>query len=148
MVKISDLNPQDPNKLLPGVPGSSAVPRSPARVDFSQQFVATQASVQAQSFEELVSQLDTQAQMLLRYPTPAQVAAYRDVVRRFLKEVNEKSGKTDKKTDRRNRTLVILRDLDEKLTALTDAILKGQVSSIDLAASVNEIRGLLLDLLI
>lgn len=148
MVRIGDLNPNDPSKVLPGLPGLAAPRTDGPKAAFAQQYAATQANAEAQTFEELVYQVDKQAQMLLKSPTPAQVASYRDAVRRYLKEVNDKLGRVDKKTDRRNRTMVILRELDDRLALLTEAILKGQTASIDLAASVNEIRGLLLDLLI
>lgn len=147
MVRIGDLNPNDPGKVLPGIPPVTPRPDGP-RTGFAQQYASTQAGSESQTFEELVYQVDKQGQMLMKSPTPAQVASYRDAVRRYLKEVSDKLGRVDKKTDRRNRTMVILRELDDKLASLTDAILKSQMSSIDLSASVNEIRGLLMDLFI
>lgn len=146
MVRISETNPSDPSKVKPL---SAGTPRTggpnPA---FARQYEASFSTQEQQDLEGLVTHVDKQAQMLLKHPTPASVAAYRDAIRRYMKEIKDKLGRMDKRTDRRNRTLIILKDLDEKVEALTDAILKGQSHAIDLAASVNEIRGLLLDLLI
>jgi len=148
MVRISDLNPNDPSKVKPGQLASGAPRTGGVNPAFAKQYEATFGAQEKQDLEGLVSLVDKQAEMLLKHPTPAQVAAYRDAIRRYMKEIKDKLGRMDKRTDRRNRTLIILKDLDEKVEALTDAILKGQAHAIDLAASVNEIRGLLLDLLI
>lgn len=148
MVRISDLNPNDPSKVKPGTTASGAPRLGAPNPAFARQYEASIGSQAKHDLESLVTHVDRQAEMLMKHPTPGQVAAYRDAIRRYMKEIKEKLGRMDKRTDRRNRTLIILRDLDEKVEALTDAILKGQASAIDLAASVNEIRGLLLDLLI
>lgn len=147
MLRIGEQGSNDPGKLLTNPVSGPARQGAPA-VNFAQQFESSRATADQQDLEALISQVDKQAQMLLRAPTPAMVASFRDAIRRYLKQVNAKIGKVDKRTDRRNRTLIILRQLDDKLAELTDSILKGQTKAIDLAASINEIRGMLLDLLI
>lgn len=148
MVRISDLNSNDPSKVKPGTAPAAAQRLGAPNPAFAKQYEASVGAQSRQDLEGLVSLVDKQAEMLLKHPTPASVASYRDAIRRYMKEIKDKLGRMDKRTDRRNRTLIILRDLDEKVEALTDAILKGQAKAIDLAASVNEIRGLLLDLFI
>lgn len=148
MVRISDLNPNDPSKIKPGQAASGASKASGLNPAFARHYETTFGTQEKHDLQGLVTLVDRQAEMLVKHPTPAQVASYRDAIRRYMKEIKEKLGRMDKRTDRRNRTLIILRDLDEKVEALTEAILKGQANAIDLAASVNEIRGLLLDLLI
>lgn len=148
MVRISDLNPNDPSKIKPGQLASGAPKLGGPNPAFARQYETTLGTQAKHDLQGLVTLVDRQAEMLIKHPTPAQVASYRDAIRRYMKEIKEKLGRMDKRTDRRNRTLIILRDLDEKVEALTEALLKGQASAIDLAASVNEIRGLLLDLLI
>lgn len=148
MVRISDLNPNDPSKVKPGQAPSGAPRLGGPNPAFARQYEASLGSQEKHDLESLATHVDRQAAMLLKHPTPAQVASYREAIRRYMKEIKDKLGRMDKRTDRRNRTLIILRDLDEKVEALTEAILKGQAQAIDLAASVNEIRGLLLDLLI
>lgn len=148
MIRVGDHGSPDPGQML-GAQPAAPVPRADGvRPAFAQAFEASSAGHQQQELEELIGKVDGQARMLLKSPTPGNVAAYREAVRRFLKQVSEKIGRTDKRTDRRNRTLVVLRELDQKLANLTEALLKGQLGPIELAASVDEIRGLLLDLLI
>ncbi len=96
----------------------------------------------------MISKIDAQAERLLKHPVPAEVAAYREVVRRFMKEVNDRLGKAEKRTDRRNRTLILLREVDAKLAKLVEDVLEGQVDSMALAASINELRGMLMDFFI
>lgn len=148
MIRVGDHGSNDPGQIFSPTAGQPAVRADGVRPVFAQSFEATAATQHQTALEDLIGKVDSQARMLLKSPTPAHVAAYREAVRRFLKEVSEKIGRTEKRTDRRNRSLVILRDLDTKLAALTEALLKGQLGPIELAASVDEIRGLLLDLLI
>jgi uncharacterized protein YaaR (DUF327 family) len=145
MIRVGD-NPQDP-KLIPAI--ATPVPRSGVeRVSFGQQLHGAQQAADAQSMQGMIDRIDAQAQRLLKHPIPAEVAAYREAVRRFMKEANERIGKADKRTDRRNRTLILLREVDAKLARLVEDVLGGQVDAMGLAASINELRGMLMDLLI
>lgn len=145
MIRVGD-NPQDP-KLLSALGGIAPRP-GVERANFGQQLQGAQASADTQTLQGMIDRIDQQAQRLLRHPIPAEVAAYREAVRRFMKEANERLGKAEKRTDRRNRTLVLLRELDAKLAKLVEEVLSGQVDSMELAASINELRGMLMDLLI
>lgn len=145
MIRVGD-SPQDP-KLFSAVSGLQPRP-GVERASFGQQMQGAQLSADQQTLQGMIERIDQQAQRLLRHPIPAEVAAYREVVRRFMKEANERLGKADKRTDRRNRTLVLLREVDAKLAKLVEDVLGGQVDSMELAASINELRGMLMDLLI
>jgi hypothetical protein len=148
MIRIGDLNPNEPNRVTGPGTGQAAARPDAAKGQFSSQFEAARAVEEQHTLEDLIGKVDLHAQMLLKSPTYGSVIAYREAVRRFMKEISAKLGRVDKKTDRRNRTLVMLRNLDDKLAQLTEAILKGQANAVDLAASINEIRGLVLDLLV
>ena len=100
------------------------------------------------SAEDLVPQIELQARRLLEKPSMGELAAYRDLVRRFLRRVHDRLGRVDQHVDRRNRTLSILRTLDEDLEKLSEDVLKGQAGVVDLADRLDSIRGLLLDLLV
>lgn len=145
MIRVGD-NSQDP-KLI--APLAAPAPRAGVeRVSFGQQLHGAQQSADAQTLQGMIDRIDAQAQRLIKHPIPAEVAAYREAVRRFMKEASERIGKADKRTDRRNRTLILLREVDAKLARLVEDVLAGQVDSLDLTASINELRGMLMDLLI
>ncbi len=145
MIRVGD-NSQDP-KLISALSGLT--PRSGVeRASFGQQLHGAQQSATAQTLQGMIERIDAQAQRLLKHPIPAEVAAYREAVRRFMKEANERLGKAEKRSDRRNRTLILLREVDAKLAKLVEDVLGGQVDSLELAASINELRGMLMDLFI
>ncbi|MEB3236932.1 MAG: YaaR family protein [Candidatus Sericytochromatia bacterium] len=100
------------------------------------------------SAEDLVSEIERQARRLMERPSMGELAAYRELVRRFIKRVHERLGRVDQHTDRRNRTLAILRTLDHDLEQLSEDVLKSQAGVVDLAARLDAIRGLILDLLV
>jgi len=145
MIRVGD-NSQDP-KLISALTGLSPRP-GVERPSFSQQLHGAQQSSTAQTLQGMIERIDAQAQRLLKHPVPAEVAAYREAVRRFMKEANEKLGKAEKRTDRRNRTLILLREVDSKLAKLVEDVLEGQLDPMALAASINELRGMLMDLMI
>ena len=93
-------------------------------------------------------EVDRSVQMLLKSPVMAHVAAFRQAIGKFLKVIQPRLDRADSKTDRRNRTLVILREVDRKLAELTDNIVNQLLGPVELAASIDEIRGLLMDLLV
>ena len=144
-MRVGD-NSQDP-KLISALSGIAPRP-GVERPSFGQHLKGAQHSASAETLQGMIERIDAQAQRLLKHPVPAEVAAYREAVRRFMKEANEKLGKAEKRTDRRNRTLILLREVDAKLAKLVEDVLSGQVDSLELTASINELRGMLMDLFI
>lgn len=98
--------------------------------------------------EDLVADIERQARRLMERPSLGELAAYRDLVRRFMRRVHDRLGRVDQHTDRRNRTLAILRTLDRDLEQLSEDVLRGQSGVVELAGRLDAIRGLLLDLLV
>lgn len=145
-IKVGDSPQFDPGRPLQVGPGTGGTPVEHA--GFKQQLAYYGSQDQSDSLERLVGEVDAQAKRLLNNPTMSELAAYREQVRKFMKAVADKLGKLEKRTDRRNRTLVVIRSLDEKLENLTKAVLDDQERGLDLLERLNEIRGILLDLLI
>ena len=150
MIKI-DQNRKvlESNTGLPGTPSSPAagsVESEPSA--FSKALLRTQESLQKETMDKLLKMVDLQAQRLMKSPVLAEITVYRELIRRFLKEANAKIARIDKRTDRRNRPLILIREVDKKLAELTDKVLKGQAKPIEILALVNEIGGLLVDLMI
>ena len=144
-MRVGD-NSQDP-KLISALTGIAPRP-GVERPSFGKQLQGAQHAATTQTLQGMIERIDAQAQRLLKHPIPAEVAAYRETVRRFMKEVNERIGRAEKRTDRRNRTLILLREVDSKLAKLVEDVLAGQVDSMELAASINELRGMLMDFFI
>lgn len=148
MIKIGNQRTPDPTNLTGLTPAQSAGLQENEPSAFSKALERTQAALRQETMEKLLSMVDLQAQRLLKSPIPAEITVYRELIRRFLKEATAKMGKLEKKTDRRNRPLVTIREVDEKLAELTEKVVSGQAKPIEILALVNEIRGLLVDFLV
>lgn len=148
MIKIGDTFPDSQGVDL--TVGNPALMPLQAEQDgaFLTQLRSTRAALEGETFERLVGMIDLQAERLAKNPVPGEVALYRELIARFLKEVHAKISRTEKRHDRRNRTLSIIRTLDEKLASFTQDLLDGQLTPLEILASVNELRGMLMDLLI
>ena len=115
---------------------------------------------------DLVSEIDKRGQALIDNPTIPHARRYKQAVASLLKKALSLSKQVEKVSGRRNlnlaqalssalgddgdpqeKTYVIVNTIDEKTDRLVNAILKNETGRIDLAASVNEIKGLVVDLL-
>ena len=133
----------------PGVPqiGPRAGQSSVDPAGFQNQ-LAYSSGQGEEPIDDLLKDIQQQAERLLNSPSVGELAVYRDIIRRFMKAIAPRLGRLDRHNDRRNRTLVVIRSLDQKLEALTEGVLAEQGKGIDLLAALNEIHGLLLDLTI
>lgn len=128
--------------------------RSPQRTDLDAlssafgQIMGTTAQDQRQSLEQLMQGLDGASQELLQAPSEAALTRYGDAVRAFMRKAQQQAFSVDKHFDRHNRLYTLVREADSQLAQLTDALLAGQGKTIEMAARIREIRGLLLDMYI
>lgn len=148
MIKIGNQRTPDPTNLTGLTPAQAQSLQENEPSAFSKALERTQAALRQETMEKLLNMVDLQAQRLLKSPIPAEITVYRELIKRFLKEATAKMGKLEKKTDRRNRPLVTIREVDEKLAELTEKVISGQAKPIEILALVNEIRGLLVDFLV
>lgn len=148
MIKIGNNSTPEPSKLI-GTP--SSVPAGGLETEasaFSKAMLQTQEALRQETMDKLMAMIDLQAVRLQKSPVPAEVAVYRELIRKFVKEATEKMAKVDRRIDRRNRPMLLVREVDKKLAELTDKVLAGQAKPIEILALVNEIRGLLVDFLV
>ncbi|MEB3196397.1 MAG: YaaR family protein [Candidatus Sericytochromatia bacterium] len=137
----------------PAVIGTRAsqaeAPAAPAgpHATFAAQFQSAQTRTSEATRQALLAEIDSQAQRLVKHPVAGEVARYRTLVGQFLKEaVGEFSG-LSQHMDRRNRVFTLVQEVDKQLSELTDMLLKGQAKPLDVLAKLDEIRGMLVDLL-
>lgn len=100
--------------------------------------------------EALMEDVDRAGFELKRWRGRAQLEAYRRAVKAFLQVALERMYHVHHETrfDARGRRVksVVIQAIDAHLEAVANEILKGEKSAIPLAARLDEIRGLLLDL--
>ena len=100
---------------------------------------------------ELLDEIHQAGERLVEEPTPQQAKAYRDVVRRFLRGVvpgaydveEHQSGGNILKRKR----FTLVRQIDQKLGRLVAGVLQTQGRQLDILARLEEIDGMLVDLM-
>ena len=103
-----------------------------------------------EQMEELLKQIDEQAARLSKTPTYDELKAYRTMIKNFIGtavsmmyELHSEAG-----WDRmgRQRAYTTVRKVDEKLEEMAEKIRLGQSEQLDIIASHDAIRGMLVDL--
>ncbi|PLV57184.1 YaaR family protein [Thermotoga sp. SG1] len=99
--------------------------------------------------EEAVEEVIESGNELVRSPTPSNLKRYKNAIREFLKLVEKKlyklSGSFDM-TSGKAKLHVVVEEVNEKLMNLTEKIMKNEWQTINLAARIEEINGLILNL--
>lgn len=94
--------------------------------------------------------IEEYAKRLRQSPTFSNLRQYKQAIRSFLKSIVTQVYSVRQRTfyerSGQRRVYLLVEQVDQQLEELTQTFLKGQVSSIDLARRLDEIRGMLLDL--
>ncbi len=103
------------------------------------------------ALEDLLDEVHGAADALLAAPTMENVRAYRAAVRGFLKSVMDRMLGVEERTSGVNilkrKRFTQLRIVDEKLERLVRDLLQQQRRQLDILQRVNEINGMLVDLI-
>ncbi|KAB2489590.1 YaaR family protein [Priestia endophytica] len=142
------INQDAPLYIEQGRQQSQKVTSSPLKF---QDLVGKQANkLQLQQLQQLMAGIEDQGQRLARSRTLREMAKYKMLIRRFIKEAVEfgldlkdsRSFSYDGQTQK----LTTVEEIDEKLIELTKDITNQQANSISLLKKLGEIKGLLINL--
>jgi uncharacterized protein YaaR (DUF327 family) len=112
------------------------------------------------SLHELMDEVHNTGDALAQRPFPPEIQAYKEAVRNFVNYVVENSYDTEAQfskskirkmpdgveiTEQKKHTIVKV--IDSKLEGLAASILRGQANQLEILAKLDEIKGLLVDLL-
>ena len=121
--------------------------------DFAEElFKQTDEGVSHEEMEAMLKKIDEQAGRLGKTPTYDELKAYRTLIKNFvgaavsnMYELNTSAG-----WDRmgRQRVYTTIRKIDNKLEEMAEKIRLGQSAQLDIIASHDAIRGMLVDLYI
>ena len=113
-----------------------------------------------ESFHELLDEIHGTGDALSKRPFPPEIAAYKEAVRNFIHYVVENSFDTEelsgkpkirKQADgleiQQQKRYTIIKVIDSKLEGMAQAILRGQLNQLAILEKLDEIKGLLVDLL-
>ncbi|PKL75702.1 MAG: hypothetical protein CVV27_14015 [Candidatus Melainabacteria bacterium HGW-Melainabacteria-1] len=113
-----------------------------------QQIMSAGASQIRESLDVLMKDVDDCANALMKEPGEAQLTRYTQAVRQFLRKAQGGAYAVSKNFDRHNRLYTVVREVDSQLAALADQVLLSQGRALEMAARIQEIRGILLDMFI
>ncbi|WP_067841321.1 YaaR family protein [Amphibacillus sediminis] len=113
--------------------------------------VAIQAQkLQSTEIEQLLQGITAQGERLKRYRSIRELAKFKRLVKNFVKEAVgyglDLSHSHSFTMDGGSRRLTIVKQIDEKLLTLTEAILEQEKRTVDLLGVIGEIKGLLINL--
>ncbi len=101
--------------------------------------------------QEVVNSIHRLGDRLLKYPHPDTVAHYRQAVRNFINHVTGNAYTTREYISRRDilnqKKYVLIQTIDEKLDTLSRNVLGSQKNQLDLLSTIEEIQGLLVNLI-
>ncbi|SEA84925.1 hypothetical protein SAMN02910384_02508 [Pseudobutyrivibrio sp. ACV-2] len=143
-IRVSDVNQIQPTEA----------PKATAPVDGSFKFTLAAAVDDAQLQEKLTNLLNditTQGKLLSEHMDVRDMKRYRGLVKDFLNEVVNRSHKFSRENflDRKGRHRVygMIKLVDEKMDELATALVQDEKDHLGILDRVDEIRGLLLDII-
>ena len=121
-----------------------------AETDFSAELLEQNGRVTSEQMDKLLRQIDEQGARLSRTPTYDELKSYRTLIRNFVGEAVNSMYElhTQAGWDRmgRQKVYTTVRKIDKKLEEMAEKIRLVQADQLDIAASHDVIRGLLVDL--
>ena len=121
-----------------------------ADTDFSTELMDQQDSLSTDQMDKLLKQIDEQGARLSKTPTYDELKSYRTLIKNFVGEAVNHMYElhTQAGWDRmgRQKVYTTVRKVDKKLEEMAEKIRLGQADQLDIIASHDAIRGMLVDL--
>ena len=147
-MKIDALSTQQ--RSLPAM-GHEAASRAPSvETDFSSALSDQQGSMSREQLREMLKKIDEQGARLSKTPTYDELKEYRNLVKSFVGEAVSQMYSLHSQAgwDRlgRQKVYTTVRNIDKELEDMAEKIRLGQTEQLDVVASHDAIRGMLVDL--
>ncbi len=118
--------------------------------DFSMELYGEEKSASIEDLEKLMKKIDEQGERLSQTPTYDELKEYRTLIKNFVGEAVARmyDMNTEAGWDRmgRQKVYTTVRKIDKKLEDMAERIRLGHADKLDILASHDAIRGMLLDL--
>ena len=118
---------------------------TPAPLSFADQLTTAHMSLVHGDLDRMYVDVEEKGREFLENPTPEELAKYKQQVRDFLTYVVKHALKLKSSISSRELHQIVEK-VDEELLSLADALLARERPLLDLAAKVEQINGILLDL--
>lgn len=147
-IKIDNMTAQGPSLSMSRSSEEERV--RDADTDFGTELRSQEESITTEQLDKLLQQIDEQGARLSKTPTYDELKAYRTLIKNFVGEAvsNMYELHTQAGWDRmgRQKVYTTVRKIDRKLEEMAEKIRLGQSSQLDIVASHDAIRGMLVDL--
>jgi uncharacterized protein YaaR (DUF327 family) len=145
-----DREPRGTEYLLP-VSKAGLPVRRKAETQFDQELRYQQAQTGKMRMQELLGEIDRVNTVIARKLNLDNLMRFKKLVREFLGEATAQAYKIqkDKTKHRRGRAMLItIQTVNEELEQLLTAFMDDQPEPVDVLASLDKIRGMLVDLMV
>ena len=146
-MKINNFTPQGPTILRMRDSGGSV---QDTGAEFSMELFDQEGEISQEHLDKLMKQIDAQGAKLSVTPTYDELKEYRTLIKNFVGEAvsHMYDMHTQAGWDRmgRQKVYTTVRKIDKKLEEMAERIRLGQAKRLDILASHDAIRGMLLDL--
>ena len=123
--------------------------QTPTRA-FSARLLSAQSTSIRKELDNLLVQIDKQANEIEQSLTFETLRVYKELVRKFVyivvNELYEVEESISVSTTGRKKSMLLVKKIDDQLEQLSDDFLKKQASLLDFMGRLDDIRGLLMDL--
>lgn len=115
--------------------------------DFSQSFNHARDRKSEEQLKKMIEDIHKKGNRLVITKTYGDVIAYKKMIKEYLESILKFMYDTKKDTSFwQTQYFITVDTIDTKLEELTEALLKGEMENLNIAASIDEIQGLVVDI--
>ncbi|MGC4377968.1 YaaR family protein [Fictibacillus sp. Mic-4] len=120
------------------------------KVSFAEVMAKGREQQTIEKLNQLMTKIEDQGKVLAEKRTVEELRKYKQLVKEFLEDAVKHGLSLEERRgyNRRGQTKVyqIVQEVDQKITNLTNAVVEGQKSSLDILDVIGELKGLLLNI--
>ena len=115
--------------------------------DFSQSFNQAKERRSEEQLKEMIEEIHKKGNRLVVTKTYGDVVAYKKMIKEYLESILKFMYNTKKDISFwQTQYFITVDTIDAKLEELTTALLKGETDNLNIASSIDEIQGLIVDI--
>lgn len=115
--------------------------------DFSQSFNHAKDRRTDEEFKKMIKNIKIKGERLSISKSYADVMAYKKMIKEYLKEVLDNMYKIEKDISFwQTQYFVTVETIDEKLEELTQVLINNEKESLNIAATIDDIQGMIVDI--
>lgn len=115
--------------------------------DFSQSFNQARDRKSEEQLKKIIEDIQKRGNRLVISKTYGDVVAYKKLIKEYLESILKFMYDTKKDISFwQTQYFITVETIDEKLEELTESLIKGEMDNLNIASSIDEIQGLIVDI--